>query len=178
MQTQVADWAAVAVAILALFVAAWATFQSRKATEAQLLLTLLSEYASPDMTASFWRLSAWADSTLSDEVRRKMLDGSPEEVIALYRSLAVGPEPYSEKLDMDRRRIHWFFKKAWQLHERGYLWAAGMEMVASTNGYGLMLRVVWPLSRMVHYAKIGPPPWEHFAWIERMRFKFKPARPS
>ena len=56
--------------------------------------------------------------------------------------------------------------------EEKFLREDAMRIVTRTNGYPLLFDVVWPLSRVRHFAKVGNPSAARFVWFEKMRRTF------
>ena len=73
-----------------------------------------------------------------------------------------------------RRKILWFYQNAWHLHAERFLDDRAMRVITRTNGYSLLLEIVWPLSRLRYYEKMGEPLQEHYSWLEIMKRKFPP----
>jgi len=123
--------------------------QQGKVAAAKIVQTFLTEYASKEMQQAL----EWLRQQLANET----------EMIERLRPLAVGNEPANpSKLSLPgnkderelRRRVHYYFKRAWWLYENKYLPAGGLKLVVDNNGLSLLFSVVDAYTRAGDYVLV------------------------
>ena len=127
-----------------------------KTVEAQLLSQFLEEYASEEMRRALDALR---------QFEKNNPDSLPPEVIQTRPGLV-------KLADSDhRRKLHYYFKRAYILYERGLLSRQSLEIITDANGYRLLFDVVKPLSLAVN-----PPGSDlsRFDWFDKLREIRKP----
>jgi hypothetical protein len=113
-----------------------AATQTRRATQAQLVSTLLDSYASPEMLDAMISLRTWVgkNGTLhADEFRRLRRDDYD-----LVRGV-----------DLARRRVSHFFQKIDALHTLGFLDEPTVRAVATRGQVAFFREVVEPLEAAI-----------------------------
>ena len=110
---------------------------AKKSSEAQLLSQFLNEYASEEMREAL----RWLRDV---EVKKpEVLSLSPEII-------QTRPTLWQIADSEQRRRVHYYFKRAYRLHEHGFLSVRSLELIIDSNGYRLLFDVVKPLSLAVN----------------------------
>lgn len=137
--------AAIAAAFAA--VAAWRSANaSRKGVEAQLVTQFLEEYSSKEM--------------------RDALHAVRKAVGSNLFGMEAGIRQIPDDVDLGRRKVHYYFKKAYRLYERGFLSRASLELIVDVNAYSLLYEAVEPLSRN---AMPGKADESKFAWFAELK---------
>ncbi len=139
------------------FVAAlgsWAAaIATRKSSQGQILLRLLDDYRSKEMSANLKLLS---------EYRKQHAD-----VI----ELAVKVRAMRGAVDDARRSVYWYYKNAWTLYASKMINKYVLGAIASTNGYELFMEVCVPIAAELDTGE----DWEQYSdWIEQFRELFLP----
>ena len=124
-----------------------------KATEAQIVLRFLEEYASPDMYKSLYRLRIYKEEAQADFVERFR---------KMYDSNQGGAFP----LNVHRRKVIHYFNNAYRLHKGGLLSKESLCLVTGVDGHRLLYEIVEPLSREI--ALSGPDDPRH-EWFNELR---------
>ncbi|MCI0430865.1 MAG: hypothetical protein L0210_10040 [Rhodospirillales bacterium] len=151
-----ASWKSATAASQSAAAAGQAVTATRDATSAQLLLMLLSEYATASMKCSLETLKAfWQRQTKGERFDPSTDSLSADEV---------------HKIDEARRTVHWFYKKAWVLKRRGLIAKEDFREIQSTSGYVIFHHIAIPLS--VRKDLIGGRPAGATDWIDQMKQEF------
>jgi hypothetical protein len=120
-----------ALAAAGAFFAAWAT---KRATEAQLLLELLNDYAVPDMAEALRTLRAWR-SVKGDEFAN-------EWELSMARD-----EPAAAAVDDARHRVTSFFRNVDELCQVGMISKRTARAAADKPGLAVLVTICAPLER-------------------------------
>lgn len=107
--------------------------ETRRAAQASLLSQILSEYASPEMTAAMRGLYRWKED-------------HPEDFAGRFADLYRNREPEADALDAHRRYAYRFFDKITRLRESGLIDPKLSDLVAFASvGGRFLLDVLEPL---------------------------------
>ena len=147
------DWvnlAAIGVAALALCVSIWAVWQTRQTAHANIVLVFLKDYASKEMSDHLEELKKFDDEggTLLDVLAQYRFDNEYEFVAKKY------VDEFEPALGSSRRHVSNFYNRAWRLHQNSYLSKRALRIIASTNGFALLSRVIEPIAPATHLIKI------------------------
>ncbi len=166
------EWLALFVAAFAISISGWSTYQSQKGTQAQLITPFLQEYSQPEMADAVRKL-AQLRKDFNHESREAWIEVETEadakQAWELYKS--GGYE--DDGSDSARRKLHWYYLRAYDLHKKGFLKTKSMQIIVRPTGYGLLFDVVWPITKMRHFAEIGENE-ELFEWYRDLRKNFPP----
>ena len=139
----------------ALLASVWAVVQARKTAHANMVSVFLEEYASQRMHDDLWALGEFRDEKpdVIDPLRRLVthVDDLNADDVKCAHTYAV-KDTVGGRRDVDpaRRHVYNFYKRAWRLHENGYLGKKALSIIADTNGVELLFDVAHPLTRATH----------------------------
>ena len=113
-----------------------AAVATERATQAQLLTSLLDAYSSPEMLSAMMQLRSWFTKhgkRAADEFRRLRQDD--------YASI--------KEVDLARRRVSHFFQKVYSLHISGYLDEPTVRIAATKGQVEFFREIVEPLEAAI-----------------------------
>lgn len=139
---------AVVIAFVAVGVSLWTAVIANKTAQASLVSTFLERYGSNGMHHHLATLGDFGQnegkSILHDLAPlAENPDHVDDEVVNHARGYHDAPGIDHEPA---RRDVNNFYKRAWLLHENGYLTAKALRIIARTQGYNLLFAVVRPLT--------------------------------
>jgi hypothetical protein len=120
---------------------------ARKFAQSQAIAQYMEEYATPDIDSALVLMGDW-ETNYSEGVRQSWLTDDMEEAKSCWK--AIEKEYNQEAVHIPRRRLHWFYKRAYQGYKNGHLTKGGFEAITHTTGYRLFFSVVWPLTKLIH----------------------------
>lgn len=139
----------------ALLASVWAVVQAKKTAHANMVSVFLEEYASQRMHDHLWALGEFRDEKpkVIDPLRRLVThvdDLNADDVKCADTYAVIDTVGGRRVVDPARRHVYNFYKRAWRLHENGYLGKKALSIIADTNGVELLFDVAHPLTRATH----------------------------
>lgn len=120
-----------------------------KVIEAQLVARFLEEYASSEMDQALQTLADFRGNVVQE-----------------IEAIRQGERRGQSGINTARRKVHYYFKKAYQLFEHGSLSEESLRLVVNVNGYDLLYEVVKPLSDAIPLPESDPTRGE---WFDKLR---------
>lgn len=179
------------VASIAAIFAYLAAKSSKNAANASLASNLLDEYSSDEMSSSIRLIGDYFknnNDVKNIETSSKLFKEKTPTFPTEYNPISPRLVKVSKKcdptdfeclyeavwgeLDQARRKIYWYYKSTYQLYKKKLIDRRVVEIVADTNGYEVLCKYVFRMSRDIHPP--GKDPEKHFKWFYEMVKDFEP----
>ena len=158
------EWVGIAQIIIALAVvgallaSVWSVVQARNTAHAKLVSEFLEEYASPWMHDDLKALGDFWDEKpeVIDRLRRLVTDADDldEDDVKYVQTYVNVTAPDWPQVELARRHVFNFYRRAWRLHENGYLGKKALSIIAEPKGVELLFDVAHPITRAVHLINV------------------------